>query len=134
MYVQVLLMSVLALGSVVAVKGFPDSIVTFFLKANACVSESGNPSLCKKYVGCANILPKPVKDFFDNCKNSIYPDGFGSCKDGDSLLKSEDKETQFEECFTKKLSQYETSDPLEGRAEYRFAKCIEKYGHLCLGY
>ncbi|GFW74469.1 uncharacterized protein TNCV_2413681 [Trichonephila clavipes] len=134
MYVQVLLMSVLTLGSVVDVKGFPDSFVTYLLNANACVSESGNPSLCKKYVGCANILPKPVKYLFNNCKNSIYPKGFGSCKDGDSLLKSEDDKTQFDVCFIKKLSQYKNLDPTEDRAAFKFAKCIERYGGLCLGY
>ncbi|GFS49890.1 uncharacterized protein TNCV_3676241 [Trichonephila clavipes] len=60
MYVQVFLLSVLAVGGVMAFKGFDDNFVGYVLEANACVSESGNPSLCKKYVGCASKLPKPV--------------------------------------------------------------------------
>ncbi|GFW74517.1 uncharacterized protein TNCV_2414161 [Trichonephila clavipes] len=132
MYVQVLLLSVLAVGSVVAFKGFDDYFIGYVLEANECVSESGNPSLCKKYVGCANNLPQPVQDVFNNCKNSVYPEGFGSCKDDDSLLKSEDEKTQFEECFFMKLPQYKSLNADEDKAQEKFAKCIKKYGDKCL--
>ncbi|GFY63251.1 uncharacterized protein TNIN_69941 [Trichonephila inaurata madagascariensis] len=81
--------------------------------------------------GCADDLPKPVKDVFDNCKNSIYPDGFGSCSDG-TLLKSEDDKTKFEECFIKKLPQYKSLDSSEDQAQENFMKCIYKNGNKCL--
>ncbi|GFY37480.1 uncharacterized protein TNIN_291201 [Trichonephila inaurata madagascariensis] len=132
MYVQVVLLSVLAVGGVVAFKGFDDNFIGYVLQANACVSKSGNPDLCKKYVGCADDLPKPVKDVFNNCKNSVYPDGFGSCSDGDTLLKSEDDKTQFEECFIKKLPQYKSLDSSEDKAQEKFMKCIYKNGNKCL--
>ncbi|GFY64480.1 uncharacterized protein TNIN_457491 [Trichonephila inaurata madagascariensis] len=132
MYVQVLLLSVLAVGGVVAFKGFDDNFVGYVLEANSCVSESGNPSLCKKYVGCANKLPKPVKAVFDSCKDSVYPDGFGSCKNEESLLKSEDDKSNFEECFIKKLPQYKSLDANEDKAQENFANCIKKYGDQCL--
>ncbi|GFQ65128.1 uncharacterized protein TNCT_362521 [Trichonephila clavata] len=132
LYVQVLLLSVLAVSSVVAFKGFDDNFVGFVLEANACVSDSGNPTLCKKYVGCASNLPKPVKDVFNSCKNAVYPDGFGTCKDGNTLLKSEDDKSNFEECFFKKLPQYKSLDANEDKAQEKFANCIYKYGKQCL--
>ncbi|GFW74551.1 uncharacterized protein TNCV_2414501 [Trichonephila clavipes] len=132
MYVQVLLLSVLVVGGVVAFKGFDDNFIGYVLQANACVSKSGNQDLCNKYVGCADDLPQPVKDVFNNCKNSVYPDGFGSCSDEDTLLKSEDDKTQFEECFIKKLPQYKSLDSSEDKAQEKFMKCIYKNGNKCL--
>ncbi|GFY63253.1 uncharacterized protein TNIN_69961 [Trichonephila inaurata madagascariensis] len=132
LYVQVLLLSILAVGSVVAFKGFDDNFIGYVLQANACVSKSGNPDLCKKYVGCADDLPDQVKNVFDNCKNSVYPDGFGSCSGGDTLLKSEEDKTKFEECFIKKLPQYKSLDSSEDQAQEKFMKCIYKNGNKCL--
>ncbi|GFY57134.1 uncharacterized protein TNIN_287271 [Trichonephila inaurata madagascariensis] len=126
MYFQVLLLSVLAVGGVMAVKGFDDNFINFSMKASTCVSESGNPSLCKKFIGCTRKLPKPVKAVYDDCKNSVYPDGLGSCKDGDSLFKSEDDQKKFEQCFLKELPQYKSLDSHEDKAQEHFVKCIKK--------
>ncbi|GFQ65124.1 uncharacterized protein TNCT_362501 [Trichonephila clavata] len=131
MYIQVLLLSLLAVGSVVAFKGFDDNFIGYVLQANACVSKSGNLDLYKKYVGCADDLPKPIKDVYDSCKNSVYPDGFGSCDDG-TLLKSEDDKTKFEECFIMKLPQFKSLDSSEDKAQEKFMKCIYKNGNKCL--
>ncbi|GFW74504.1 hypothetical protein TNCV_2414031 [Trichonephila clavipes] len=46
-------MSVLTLGSVVDVKGFPDSFVTYLLNANACVSEFGTRAMGHSIFGVA---------------------------------------------------------------------------------
>ncbi|GFR21409.1 uncharacterized protein TNCT_685251 [Trichonephila clavata] len=113
-------------------KGFDDNFIGYILQANACVSKSGDPNLCMKYVGCANDLPKPIKDVFNKCKNSVYPDGFGSCSGGNTLLKSEDDKTQFEECFIQKLPQYKSLDSSEDKAQEKFMKCIYKNGNKCL--
>ncbi|GFS68112.1 hypothetical protein NPIL_113241, partial [Nephila pilipes] len=46
-----------------------------------------------------------LKDVFDECRDSTFSNGFGSCSDGETLYYSADKEKQFVQCFLNKVPQ-----------------------------
>ncbi|GFY44433.1 uncharacterized protein TNIN_415901 [Trichonephila inaurata madagascariensis] len=131
MYIQVLVLSVLAVSSVTAFKGYDDSLVSYILEADECISHSGDPKLCKNYLSCADDFPKPLKDVFDECRDSVFPHGFGSCSNGQTLYRSNKKETKFEECFLTKVPQHNTLDSDDDKAVEKFKQCIYKYGRQC---
>ncbi|GFT52026.1 hypothetical protein NPIL_439461, partial [Nephila pilipes] len=54
-----------------------------------------------------------LKDVFDECRDSTFPNGFGSCSDGETLYYSGAKQKQFEECFLDKVPQKKTLDSEE---------------------
>ncbi|GFT53016.1 uncharacterized protein NPIL_616861 [Nephila pilipes] len=97
----------------------------------SCVSASGNPGLCKRYVACADDFPKPLKDVFDDCRDSIFPDGFGKCNRKETLYKSKDKKIKFEECFLTNLPQYKNLNSDEDKAVQKSENCIYKRGREC---
>ncbi|GFT53014.1 hypothetical protein NPIL_616851 [Nephila pilipes] len=56
------------------------------MKANACISQNGNQEMCDHYIQCAyDHFEDQLRDAFDECRDKVYPNGFGNCN-GDQTL------------------------------------------------
>ncbi|GFQ80709.1 uncharacterized protein TNCT_103961 [Trichonephila clavata] len=90
--IQFLVLSVIAVSSVIAIKGYDNDFMSFVVKADQCFSHSGDQELCDNYIDCKKNLPKPLYDAYMTCIHKIYPGGtLGKCNDKETLFGTPDQ-------------------------------------------
>ncbi|GFV16251.1 uncharacterized protein TNCV_434581 [Trichonephila clavipes] len=90
--IQVLVLSVLAVSSVIAFKGYDNDFISFAIRADTCVGHSGDQEKCDNYVACTRKFPKQLEKEFDSCIRSTYPSGtLYKCTENQSLFGSPDE-------------------------------------------
>ncbi|CAL1275279.1 unnamed protein product [Larinioides sclopetarius] len=71
-----------------------------FLETVDCISTSGNKVYCEIFVNqCIYALPEMVKEYYRYCLDRLFPDGRGTCKNGEELYKSAEKRKQLDFCI-----------------------------------
>ncbi|GFT90415.1 uncharacterized protein NPIL_342641 [Nephila pilipes] len=130
--IQILLLSILAVGTVIAINGFDDDFVNFNFQANRCVGSSGDQKQCDKLLACAKKLPQPLADTFQKCVKDTYPNGLGKCTDSQNLFGTSDDVQKYEACIINNIPQKSdlNSDELKQFKVYK--KCVYKEGGECV--
>ncbi|GFT90408.1 uncharacterized protein NPIL_342611 [Nephila pilipes] len=131
--ILVLTLSVLAVSSVTAFKGYSDELVSFTIKTDACVGNSGDQQQCDDFVGCAEKFPKELHDIFKQCIKDTYgDDGLGKCNDKETLFRSPELLQKYVSCFLTKLPDKSgLSDSDQSKVD-DFKKCVYKVGGECM--
>ncbi|GFQ75206.1 hypothetical protein TNCT_70361 [Trichonephila clavata] len=55
--IQVLVLSVIAVSSVIAINGYDNDFTSFDIKTDQCISQSGNQERCDNYIACKKSFP-----------------------------------------------------------------------------
>ncbi|PRD25317.1 UNVERIFIED_CONTAM: hypothetical protein NCL1_41264 [Trichonephila clavipes] len=114
--IQILVVSVLAVSSVIAIKGYDNDFVNFNYRSDKCISTSGDQSLCDELQSCIQKLPITLLNNFNECVSQIYPDGMlGKCNDQENLFGTMEQLNQYFHCFLTKLPQKSSLSPAEHR-------------------
>ncbi|GFR23620.1 uncharacterized protein TNCT_119711 [Trichonephila clavata] len=72
--VHVLMLSFIAISSVIAFKEYDGDFVIFDYKSDKCISQSGDQELCDEFQGCIQKIPKPVLEKFFLCFAKTLPE------------------------------------------------------------
>ncbi|GFS46536.1 uncharacterized protein NPIL_585521 [Nephila pilipes] len=129
---QAFVFPLVAVSSVIAIKGYPNDFIFPIVKANACVSRNGSQEMCDQYVQCGNDhFKNRLKDAFEKCRDKVYPNGFGKCNGDETLYISPEDQEKFETCFTKEVPERNdlTDEEAQGFRDYK--DCVYKYGGTC---
>ncbi|GFY57597.1 uncharacterized protein TNIN_58361, partial [Trichonephila inaurata madagascariensis] len=130
--VQVLVLSVFAVSSVIALKGFDDQFINFNVKTNICVGNSGDQDRCDSLLACEKTFPKPLDDPFRSCIKDTYPSGdLNDCTDSSNLFGTSEQFQSFLQCFLNKLPQKSSLSDDEKKQFKQYKKCVHKVGKKC---
>ncbi|GFW92109.1 uncharacterized protein TNCV_2153881 [Trichonephila clavipes] len=117
---------------VIALKGYDDQFVTFNVKANICVGNSGDQDRCDSLLACEKPLPKPIDDAFRSCLQEIYPGGkLNDCTDSSNLFGTPEQFQSFLQCFLNKLPKKSSLSDDEKKQLKQYKKCVHKVGKKC---
>ncbi|GFY43906.1 uncharacterized protein TNIN_482401 [Trichonephila inaurata madagascariensis] len=119
--VQVLVLSVVAVSSVIALKGYSDEFINFNVKADICIGNSGDQDRCDSLLACEKPLPKSIDDVFRTCIKENYPGGkLNDCTDSSNLFGTTEQFDSYLQCFLDKLPEYDKEE-VRGVTMARFA-------------
>ncbi|GFT26109.1 uncharacterized protein TNCV_1543471 [Trichonephila clavipes] len=131
--IQVLVLSVIAVSSVIAYKGYDDDFVDFNRKTDMCVDKARDQDLCDGFVDCKTKLPKPLQTNYYKCIKQTYPDGsFGTCNKKQSLFGSSDKfikKSSLNDAGKKQYDVYKTRKGIEWSME-SFVEVASLYDYI----
>ncbi|GFY64476.1 uncharacterized protein TNIN_457451 [Trichonephila inaurata madagascariensis] len=129
--IQVLILSLLAVSSVIAYRGFDDDFVNYKISADKCVSKSGDQELCDNFIACNDIGPKRLKDLYDMCIRK-HIGHLGKCNDKDTLYGTSEEYSKYLHCLLDGLPQKSSlSDEDQKLFNVDYHKCVYKYGGKC---
>ncbi|GFW92091.1 uncharacterized protein TNCV_2153701 [Trichonephila clavipes] len=129
---QVLVLSVVAVSSVIALKGYSDEFINFNVKANICIGNSGDQDRCDSLLACEKPLPKPLDDVFRNCIQENYPAGkLNDCTDSSNLFGTTEQFDSYLQCFLNKLPEKSSLSHDEKKQFKQYKNCVHKVGKKC---
>ncbi|GFS39999.1 uncharacterized protein TNIN_249031, partial [Trichonephila inaurata madagascariensis] len=96
----ILILSLLAVSSVIAFKGYDDDFLDFNLKADTCIGQAGDQKLCDKYIGCDRKAPKRINDAFKKCvRENVSGGTIGKCNGKETLFKTPEEFDNYKKCL-----------------------------------
>ncbi|GFY64457.1 uncharacterized protein TNIN_186271 [Trichonephila inaurata madagascariensis] len=102
-----------------------------FLKADKCVSKSGDQELCDNFIGCNDVGPKRLKDLYDRCIHENIGH-LGKCNDEETLYGTSEEYSKYLQCLLHGLPQKSSlSDEEQKLFNVNYHKCVYKYGGKC---
>ncbi|GFU45446.1 spider silk-constituting element SpiCE-NMa4 [Nephila pilipes] len=124
--------TVLALSSVTAFKGYSEDLVSFTIKADTCVGNSGDQKFCDDFISCVDKFPQKLQDIFHQCVKQAYgEEGLGKCNDKETLFRSQKQLKEYVSCFLTKLpNKSDLSDSDQSKVD-DFKKCEYKVAGKC---
>ncbi|GFY67422.1 uncharacterized protein TNIN_440741 [Trichonephila inaurata madagascariensis] len=130
--IQVLVLSVIAVSSVVALKGFDDDFISYNKKTDMCISQSGDQKLCDDLVACNYKGPKKIATIFEKCVSENLPGGtLGKCNDTDTLFGKSDVFNKYFQCLLDHLPQKSSLSDEDKNLFDNYKQCIYKQGDKC---
>ncbi|GFQ80701.1 uncharacterized protein TNCT_103931 [Trichonephila clavata] len=130
--VQILVLSVIAVSSVTALKGYSDEFLNFNVKTDICVSSSGDQDRCDSLLACEKVFPKPLDDTFRSCIRDTYPSGdLNKCNKTSNLYGTSEQFQSLLQCFLNKFPAKSTLSDDEKKEFKKYKKCIHKVGKKC---
>ncbi|GFQ65121.1 uncharacterized protein TNCT_362491 [Trichonephila clavata] len=128
----ILILSLSAVSSVIAFKGYDDDFLNFNLKADTCIGQSGDQELCDKYIGCDKKAPKQINDVFKKCvRENVSGGTIGKCNDKESLFKTPEEFDNYKKCLLDTIPMKSDLSNKELKQLCNYKKCIKKVAGQC---
>ncbi|GFQ80698.1 uncharacterized protein TNCT_103921 [Trichonephila clavata] len=111
---------------------YDDDFVSFNIKTNICVGNSGDQDRCDSLLACEKTFPKPLDDVFRSCIRDTYSGGdLNDCTDSSNLFGTPEQYQSFLQCFLTKLPEKSTLSDDENKEFDKYTKCVHKVGKKC---